>query len=49
MIVVEVVGARPIGQASAARGNSNTTSAASASAEPPPLVMAISGILKRRE
>ena len=33
IIVVEVVGARPIGQASAAHGNSSTTSAACASVE----------------
>ena len=47
--VVEVVGARPIGQASAASGSSRTTSAAAASVEPPPPVTATSGIPKRRE
>ena len=44
MIVVEVVGARPIGQASAAGGISSTASAAAASVDLRPPVTAISAI-----
>ena len=49
IIVVDVVGARPIGHASGARGSRSTTSAACASVELRPAVIAISGISKRRE
>jgi hypothetical protein len=42
-MVVDVVGARPIGQASAACGSNNATSAARASVELPRAVIATSG------
>ena len=48
-MVVEVVGARPIGQASAAAGSVSATSAASASVDPARAVIATSGRPKRRE
>ena len=47
-MVVEVVGASPIGQASAAAGSSSATSAAAASVEPARAVIATSGRAKRR-
>ena len=47
-MVVDVVGARPIGQASAAGGSSNVTSAARASADPARAVIATSFSPKRR-
>ena len=48
-MVVEVVGARPIGQASAAAGSVSATSAAAASVDPARAVIATSGRPKRRE
>ena len=48
-MVVEVVGARPCGQASLTRGSSSTTSACLPSADCAREVMATSGTLKRRE
>ena len=47
-MVVEVVGARPIGQTSATAGNSSVTSAVPPSELLPRLVTAISGMEKRR-
>ena len=48
-MVVEVVGARPIGQASAAAGSVSATSAARASVELARAVIATSGRANRRE
>jgi hypothetical protein len=48
IIVVEVVGANPIGQASAAAGSNKATSAAPASVDRAPAVIATSRISKRR-
>ncbi len=47
-MVVDVVGARPIGHASGIAGRSNTTSASSVSVLPAPEVITINGIEKRR-